>query len=339
MQISRKVFLKSSLLLGVIMLSLPVLAFANSGKVASSPVSAGGVTPYVIDGDNQGGNRTCAEVGYAFYSDSNYFEFSSARTNYNSGSFDASFPSGLSVNTNGTNVSFTSTFPIGAVIVKGSNDANVYAYNPQVKSDSGLASPVNASGNPAGLSNLTFCWNKEKKTPRYTFKFVKAWKGDSVNLDNVKVTFKVGNLTWVLGQDGPVEVVPGTTLQPITEEVTGLPNNCTYKSDVPSSYTVFKNYLNGTAPRSLLIDEAAENGAVASDKLEELVVTNTVTCKKESTNGDGQVLSGSTPVNQVTVTPVGGADAGGAGYVAALGLFGSSITAALGYVLRRKFTI
>ena len=32
-------------------------------------------------------------------------------------------------------------------------------YNPQSTNDSGLASPVNASGNPSGLSNLTFCWN------------------------------------------------------------------------------------------------------------------------------------------------------------------------------------
>lgn len=49
-------------------------------------------------------------------------------------------------------------YKVGAVIVKGSNAANVYYYPNGTMKDSGLASPVNASGNPAGLSNLTFCF-------------------------------------------------------------------------------------------------------------------------------------------------------------------------------------
>jgi hypothetical protein len=63
--------------------------------------------------------------------------------------------------TDGTYVAWSSTFGIGAVIVKGSNDANVYVYELQRTSDSGLAAPLNASGGSAGLSNLTFCWNPE----------------------------------------------------------------------------------------------------------------------------------------------------------------------------------
>ena len=51
--------------------------------------------------------------------------------------------------TAGTYVAWTSTNGVGAVIVKGSNDANVYVYNPQQTSDSGLASPINSSGSPA----------------------------------------------------------------------------------------------------------------------------------------------------------------------------------------------
>ncbi len=46
------------------------------------------------------------------------------------------------------------------VIVKGSNDANVYFYpDGTLTSDAGLVSPDNASGGPADLSNLTFYWN------------------------------------------------------------------------------------------------------------------------------------------------------------------------------------
>jgi hypothetical protein len=60
-------------------------------------------------------------------------------------------------------------YAVGAVIVKGSNQANVYFYgefNEDTETwsavgtleDSGLSAPVNPSGKPAGLSNLTFCF-------------------------------------------------------------------------------------------------------------------------------------------------------------------------------------
>lgn len=139
----------------MLLVALPVLAAME----ASEPVSDGGVTPYIIDGANQGGNRTCEEVGLAFYDDADYYEFSSERVNYEGGVFDAAFPGGLTVNTDGTYVSFSSTFGIGAVIVKGSAAANVYEYNPPTYGDSGLAAPVNPSNGSAGLSNITFCWN------------------------------------------------------------------------------------------------------------------------------------------------------------------------------------
>lgn len=132
-----------------LVVAVPVIA-----QTPSVPVSVGGVTPYILD-SAQGGNVTCDQVGM--------YEFSSARTNYDeyTGLFDVDFPAGLTVNTDGTYVTWSSTFGIGAVIVKGSNAANVYVYEPQAYGDSGLASPVNASGNPAGLSNITFCWNPE----------------------------------------------------------------------------------------------------------------------------------------------------------------------------------
>jgi len=132
----------------------------------SSPVSNGGVTPYTIGGDNPGGNRTCSEVGAAFFDDPDYYQFSSDRVNYTS-QFDGTFPSGLTVVTDGTNVSWSSNFGIGAVIVKGSNDANAYVYDPQRKNDAGLAPPPNSSGGPAGLSNITFCWNPEPEPAQW----------------------------------------------------------------------------------------------------------------------------------------------------------------------------
>jgi hypothetical protein len=147
-------------------LVLSAAAAASLPGMPSAPTSAGGITPYIIDGTSPGGNRTCEEVGLAFYGDADYYEFSSARVNFDE-VFDVDFPTGLTVNTDGTYVSFTSTFFIGAVIVKGGNDANVYVYDPARLHDSGLASPINASGNPAGLSNITFCWNPPDEEPQW----------------------------------------------------------------------------------------------------------------------------------------------------------------------------
>ena len=143
---------------------------ASTENVASTPVSIlRQITPYIIPGANPGGNRTCAEVGLAFFNDANYYEFSSERVNYEGGEFDDDFPAGLSVTYNSVTelLEWSSSFGIGAVIVKGSNDANVYKYDPQQKSDTGLGAPLTGGGEPAGLSNITFCWNPEDVDPCY----------------------------------------------------------------------------------------------------------------------------------------------------------------------------
>ncbi len=143
-------------------------------KVPSLPISFGdlsdpqdGVIPSIIPGANNGGNRTCAEVAAAFVSGPNPF-LCGTKVDYSGSDFASKFPSWLHVSvTDGTFVSFRMDdcgmingkyYRVGAVIVKGSSNANVYYYPEGTFSDSGLASPVNASGRPAGLSNLTFCF-------------------------------------------------------------------------------------------------------------------------------------------------------------------------------------
>jgi hypothetical protein len=140
----------------------------GSTATASSPISRLAlVEPVIIDGSGpgaEGGNRTCEDVGAHF---GVTFEFSSDRINYEDGAFDAAFPAGLSVSTDGTFVSFSSSFAIGAVIVKGGPNANVYYYDPAVFEDTGLSSPDTPGpvSNVAGLSNITFCWNETPPPP------------------------------------------------------------------------------------------------------------------------------------------------------------------------------
>ncbi|MBN1597511.1 MAG: hypothetical protein JW894_04415 [Bacteroidales bacterium] len=141
------------------------LALNIIGNVASTPVSDNGITPYIIPGENRGGNRTCTEVERAFELSSGYLTCSN-KLDYGENGFNGEFPEGLNVTTDGTLVSFEmrdcirigeKDYKVGAVIVKGSAAANIYFYKDGILSDSGLASPVNASGRPSGLSNLTFC--------------------------------------------------------------------------------------------------------------------------------------------------------------------------------------
>ena len=134
--------------------ALGVAGVATSAHVAgapSAPVSDGGVRPYIVANPGPGGNVTCAQLGYTE---------SSGRMNFGGGAFAPPPPAGITVDvTQGTFVEWSATFEIDAVIVKGSNQANVYEYEPPSMGDSGLAAPPNSSGQPAGLSNLTFCWN------------------------------------------------------------------------------------------------------------------------------------------------------------------------------------
>jgi len=145
--------------------SAPVELKCNTVKVESGPVAY--VTPYIIPGQNNGGNRTCADVEEAFGLSVGYFRCGE-KIDYNNGDFAGSFPDGLIVSVDdGTYVSFEvkdcieldgKLYRVGAVIVKGGNAANVYYYNEGSYGDVGLASPANKNGKPAGLSNLSFCF-------------------------------------------------------------------------------------------------------------------------------------------------------------------------------------
>ena len=144
-----------------------LLKKSDAEGVPVSLDSKSGIVPVIIPGANNGGNRTCADVEAAFELPGNFF-FCWDKIDYSDGEFMGAFPDGLTVTvTDGKFVSFRMDdclqlgdkfYKVGAVIVKGSNEANIYYYKGGIMEDSGLASPVNASGKPAGLSNLSFCF-------------------------------------------------------------------------------------------------------------------------------------------------------------------------------------
>ena len=164
----------SALALAVLLLSGSAMAVVDG--VPSAPTSDGGVTPYIIPGANPGGNRTCAEAGKAYFGNATYYQCWSAKRD--PGDFGLGFAdiSGnllcdrnvINASNDGTFVEFTAgPDGVGAALIKGgSGGGNVYMYEPQALSDSGLASPLNPSGYPAALSHVdSFCWNPVSTDP------------------------------------------------------------------------------------------------------------------------------------------------------------------------------
>lgn len=140
------------------------------------PTSHYGVSPVIIDGDNKGGNRTCEEVWLELGPEGaecgvDYLCGEKVDYDDDPEGFASSFPKGLTVIVDGIHIEFevddcvafdqwigeelvTTYWKVGAVIVKGSNAANVYWYPDGETHDWGLAAP----GDKHMVSNLTFCF-------------------------------------------------------------------------------------------------------------------------------------------------------------------------------------
>lgn len=183
------------------------LAVIPQDSINSLPISlTQNVTPYIIppaDGNERGGNRTCADVGKAYYGNPLYFQCYTNKKDYPflnnpelfEPNIDLPIECANSINVeiiNDTFINWVSTNPVGAAIIKGGSDANTYVYDPQTTNDTGLASPINSSGNPANLSNIGgFCWNPEN-TNNECFNNETAWAANSVSYGNLKYV-KRGN--------------------------------------------------------------------------------------------------------------------------------------------------
>jgi hypothetical protein len=64
----------------------------------------------------------------------------------------------------GQTFDWTSNIGVDVVIVKGGPNSNVYTYDPESMGDSGLHAPENPSGDWAGLSHISFCYDADTTT-------------------------------------------------------------------------------------------------------------------------------------------------------------------------------
>jgi len=154
------------------------------------PTSDNGIIPEIIPGDNKGGNRTCEEVWLEFgegdeVCGEDYLCGDKVDYDDDPEGFASSFPDGLTVTVSGIHIEFEieddclefegieGFWKVGAVIVKGSNAANVYWYPDGETHDWGLAAP----GNKPMVSNLTFCFVPcvPEEEPEDEWYAVKVW--------------------------------------------------------------------------------------------------------------------------------------------------------------------
>jgi hypothetical protein len=71
----------------------------------------------------------------------------------------------------GNTFDWTSNIGVDVVIVKGGPNSNVYTYDPPAEStgDKGLSAPINPkTGEPFGLSHVSFCYDVEQATTTST---------------------------------------------------------------------------------------------------------------------------------------------------------------------------
>ncbi len=161
-----------------------VIAILIAMLSVAVPSRAASVEPVFVED-----NPTCEDLGYAH----------GVRWNYPDDSTGGTYPLGtgtVSWSTDGTYVDWTSTFGVDAVIVKGGNNANLYAYDPPAESfgDNDLVSPNNASGGPAGLSHIDFCFDYEvavTKTAATSYARTWSWTIDKTG-DQTDLTLSPG---------------------------------------------------------------------------------------------------------------------------------------------------
>ena len=193
--------------------SAPTDATKSKGSYSSGRISDSLVEP-VLWNTGPGGNVECDQVGD--------YEFSSGRINFNEGVFDAAFPGEFTINVSEDGKLVSWSFDGGgiwcldgiSIIVKGGNAANVYTYPADVTSDSGLASPINASGGPAGLSNLTLCYNLRLCEQEVCYQEETAWT------QGAKYVSRGNWATYTAKTAGTVTLYAGQTLPAGTATLT-----------------------------------------------------------------------------------------------------------------------
>lgn len=128
-----------------------------------SLINAASVTPIEMPGNDSNPNDFTPPEGCIHYEIPNSANVGTHTVRFNSngmvdpnGPFIFTIVVGTAPGNDYTEVlSWSSNFPIESVIVKGGPNFNIYSYDPGVRNDTNLVSPIVASGKPADISHVS----------------------------------------------------------------------------------------------------------------------------------------------------------------------------------------
>ncbi|MBW2525713.1 MAG: hypothetical protein JRI23_16135 [Deltaproteobacteria bacterium] len=188
----------------------------------------------MVSPDRVEGNPTCASLGLGDFQ---------VELNSN-GTADLGYGNSITVsNSDGKYFDWSSTIGIDAVIVKGGDAANVYAYDPEAMADTGLHSPLKNGGVP-DLSHMYFCYDYEvdvTKTADTSYDRTYDWaiektggtdslllsEGQTYNMDYAVTATVTGHTDSNYAVSGTIRVFNpapmDATVTGVTDELDGTP--------------------------------------------------------------------------------------------------------------------
>jgi hypothetical protein len=254
-----------------IIAALPLAACASStddGPVLEVPNGLSAPTS-IVEPVYVAGNPTCEDLGLQNVAPDDLIEWKFDPPN--AGTKDLGYGNSITVTwTDGTYFDWESTLGIDAVIAKGGPNANVYVYDPEATSDTGLHAPINPdNGKPSDLSHITFCYDYEvevEKTADTSYDRTYDWSIQKTG-DEQSIVLAEGQ-TYLMGYDVLVDVLG------YTDSGWGVSGTITVKNPAPFNATVTSvtDMLDGS-PVPVDCGGAFDQGNVLLGPGDELVCT------------------------------------------------------------------
>ena len=265
--------------------------------------AAASVTPTVVNG-----NPSCTDLGYDFGYKPQPEPPPSGTYTYPGSSYT------VTIDSNGVYFDWTSEIDVDAVIVKGGDNANVYAYSPASLGDTELSAPINpANSQPYAISHIEFCYTDlvppqasltVTKTAETTFDRAWTWEIDK-SADQTELTLMPGQLLTV-NYSVDVDATSTDSNWAVSGLITidnigTIPANIASVTDVVSDGIAADVDCGVTFPYSLPADDTLEctySTALPDATSRVNTATVTATNAEEPFTATADVLFSETPTNE-----------------------------------------
>jgi hypothetical protein len=148
---------------------LACVSVASAGDIKTGYTSVNGIVPVLIEGNPM----TCSDMGC---SDGIFFKIEKPEGVSYSGTYNLGSGKTITITPTGEGtIAWTSNVDITCIFMKGGHGGDSYCYGPGVRSDSGLSTPINPSGEPAGISHINICYTPDIPVPEFPIGIIPAF--------------------------------------------------------------------------------------------------------------------------------------------------------------------